>query len=45
MGTAKTAIPDVFKAGQWSYSPSGVPIAILTGRIAAHVIQRKARRL
>jgi phytoene dehydrogenase-like protein len=45
MGTAKTAIPNVFKAGQWSYSPSGVPIAILTGRIAADVIQRKARSL
>jgi hypothetical protein len=30
-----TAIPGVFKAGQWSYSPAGVPIAILTGRIAA----------
>ena len=45
MGTAKTAIPHVFKAGQWSYSPSGVPIAILTGRIAADVMQRKAGRL
>jgi len=31
----KTAIPAVFKAGQWSYSPSGVPVAILTGKIAA----------
>ena len=43
LGTVKTAIPRVFKAGQWSYSPSGVPIAILTGRIAAAAIQRKAR--
>jgi phytoene dehydrogenase-like protein len=31
----RTAIPHVFKSGQWSYSPSGVPIAILTGRLAA----------
>ncbi len=35
MGAVKTAVPRVFKAGQWSYSPSGVPIAVLTGRIAA----------
>jgi phytoene dehydrogenase-like protein len=35
MAAAKTAVPGVFKSGQWSYSPSGVPIAILTGRTAA----------
>jgi phytoene dehydrogenase-like protein len=35
MAAVKTAIPHVFRSGQWSYSPAGVPIAILTGRIAA----------
>jgi phytoene dehydrogenase-like protein len=35
MAAVKTSIPRVFKSGQWSYSPSGVPIAILTGRVAA----------
>lgn len=45
MSTAKTKIPDVFKSGQWTYSPSGVPIAILTGRIAAKAIQKKLARL
>lgn len=35
MLTVRTSMPHVWKAGQWSYSPSGVPIAILTGRIAA----------
>ena len=39
----RTAIPGVYKAGQWSYSPSGVPVAILTGRIAAGAILRTAR--
>ncbi|MFP4364869.1 MAG: phytoene desaturase family protein, partial [Spirochaetia bacterium] len=34
-GAPKTVIPNVYKAGQWSYSPSGVPIAVLTGRAAA----------
>jgi len=39
-GTPRTAVPGVFKAGQWSYSPSGVPIALLTGRIAARAVQQ-----
>ncbi len=37
-GVAKsvlTPIPDVYQAGQWTYSPSGLPIAILTGKLAA----------
>lgn len=37
-GVAKsvlTAIPDVYQAGQWTYSPSGLPISILTGKLAA----------
>lgn len=29
--SARTAIPRVFKAGQWAYAPAGVPIAMLTG--------------
>lgn len=37
--SAKTSIPHIYKTGQWSYSPSGVPIAILTGRIAASIIR------
>lgn len=40
--TPKTSIPGVYKAGQWSYSPSGVPIAILTGRVAAGLIKKQA---
>lgn len=30
-----TPIPGVFQAGQWAYSPGGVPMAILTGKLAA----------
>jgi phytoene dehydrogenase-like protein len=44
MGSAKTTIPYVFRCGQWSYSPSGVPIAILTGRIAAREVLKKSAR-
>lgn len=36
-----TPFPDIFQAGQWVYSPSGVPIAILTGKIAADEIIKK----
>jgi all-trans-retinol 13,14-reductase len=34
----KTAFPHVVKAGQWSYSPTGVPTALLTGRLAAKLL-------
>jgi phytoene dehydrogenase-like protein len=34
-GSIKTVIPSVYQAGQWVYSPSGFPISILTGKLAA----------
>ena len=39
--SVRTPIPGVFIAGQWTYSPAGVPVAILTGRIAARVINSR----
>lgn len=30
-----TPIPNIFQAGQWVYSPAGVPMSILTGKLAA----------
>lgn len=30
-----TPVPDVYQAGQWTFSPSGLPVAILTGKLAA----------
>jgi len=30
-----TPLPDTYQAGQWTFSPSGLPISILTGRLAA----------
>ena len=36
MGSSvKTALPYVYAAGKWVYSPAGGPTAIMTGRIAA----------
>jgi phytoene dehydrogenase-like protein len=41
----KTALPHVSQAGQWTYSPNGVPTCILTGKLAADrvIAQRKHR--
>ncbi len=33
--SVKTALPDVYAAGKWVYSPAGGPTAIMTGRLAA----------
>lgn len=30
-----TPLPNIYQAGQWAYSPAGVPMAILTGKLAA----------
>ena len=33
--SVRTPLPGVFQAGQWTYSPSGLPISIITGKLAA----------
>jgi phytoene dehydrogenase-like protein len=38
--SVKTAIPDVFKAGQWAFSPSGLPVSIITGKLAADAVRK-----
>lgn len=38
LGIAKsvlTPIPNVYQTGQWTYSPAGLPISILTGKLAS----------
>lgn len=40
----ETPIPGIFQAGQWSFSPAGLPISILTGKLAADRIA-KARKV
>ncbi|MBN1950372.1 MAG: NAD(P)/FAD-dependent oxidoreductase [Bacteroidales bacterium] len=37
-----TPIPSIFQAGQWVYSPSGVPMSILTGKLAADKVLKKS---
>ena len=38
-----TPIPSVYQAGQWAYSPAGVPMSILTGKLAADEITKKLK--
>ncbi|HPJ01745.1 MAG TPA: NAD(P)/FAD-dependent oxidoreductase [Candidatus Limiplasma sp.] len=38
-----TPIPNVWQAGQWTYSPSGFPISILTGKMAADAVLKRLR--
>lgn len=33
--SVKTILPSVFQAGQWTYCPSGFPMSIVTGKLAA----------
>jgi phytoene dehydrogenase-like protein len=37
-----TSLPSLFQAGQWAYSPAGVPMSILPGKLATDkVLKRK----
>jgi len=36
-----TPMPDIFQCGQWTFSPSGLPISILTGKLAADAVQKQ----
>lgn len=40
----KTPIMDIAQAGQWTYSPSGFPISILTGKLAADRVIKELKR-
>jgi len=35
-----TPLPSIYQAGQWAYSPAGVPMSILTGKLAADRISK-----
>lgn len=42
--SVQTSIPGVLKAGQWAYSPAGVPIAMLTGWYASQEIIKGSKK-
>jgi phytoene dehydrogenase-like protein len=41
--SVRTPIPSIFQAGQWAYSPAGVPMSILTGKLAADKVLKKTK--
>ncbi len=41
--SVRTPIPNVYKAGQWTFSPSGFPTAILSGKLAADQARKQIR--
>lgn len=39
-----TPIPNILQAGQWAYSPAGVPIAMMTGWYATQKILKDSKQ-
>jgi len=39
-----TPVPSIYQAGQWAYSPAGVPMSILTGKLAADKALKQMRK-
>ncbi len=39
-----TPLPDVYQAGQWTYSPSGLPVSLITGKLAADKIGKQLKK-
>ena len=44
LNAVRTPIPDVFQAGQWTYSPAGLPVSIMTGKVAADAVLKKRNK-
>ena len=42
--TVNSVLPDIYQAGQWTFSPAGVPTAILTGKLAADKVIKRKRK-
>lgn len=40
----RTPIQDVFQCGQWTFSPAGVPISVMTGKMAADALLKAFKR-
>jgi phytoene dehydrogenase-like protein len=43
MNAITTPVPHVFQAGQWTYSPAGLPISIITGKLAADRVKKEIK--
>jgi phytoene dehydrogenase-like protein len=43
MTAIRTPIPGILQAGQWTYSPAGLPISIMTGKLAADRVAKELK--
>ena len=41
LNAIKTPVPGILQAGQWTYSPAGLPISLITGKLAADRVIRE----
>jgi phytoene dehydrogenase-like protein len=39
-----TPVPSIYLAGQWAYSPAGVPMSVLTGKLAADRVIKRMKK-
>jgi phytoene dehydrogenase-like protein len=44
MNSVITPAPGGFQAGQWTYSPAGLPVPLLTGKIAADKVIKELKK-
>jgi phytoene dehydrogenase-like protein len=44
LNAIRTPIPDILQAGQWTYSPAGLPISLITGKLAADRVIRETKK-
>ena len=40
-----TPLPDVAQAGQWTYSPAGFPVSLITGKLAADKVNKRLGKM
>ena len=44
LNAIKTPLPGILQAGQWTYSPAGLPISLITGKLAADRVIQETRK-
>jgi hypothetical protein len=44
LNAIRTPIPGILQAGQWTYMPAGLPISILTGKLAADQVIKELKK-
>ena len=43
--SVETVLPDIYQSGQWSYSPAGLPVSIMTGKLASDRVLKNMKKM